>query len=112
MNEHEFSFPRFLFALLVLSLSIAFFLAPPAVGIANVLGFWFEDTQSMMIVAGVAIVNAFFLIRAFRTPNYYCSDCGQYLGHKPDTCPRCECNIYQKGTSGVGQTYRDGGKNY
>ena len=123
MDEHGFSGSRFLVALFVLALSALFFIEPVQKNIIfepvrMIDELWHTNIEAFITVSKpillvvLVIVNAFFLIRAFRAPNFYCSDCGQFLGQKGCTCPRCGCNIYSKGSSGVGQTHRDGGKNY
>jgi hypothetical protein len=41
-------------------------------------------------------VNVVFLMAAFRTPCLYCTDCGTYIGTKPETCPDCGCQTHTK----------------
>ena len=58
------------------------------------------------------------VVIAFFNKEFFCADCGQYLGIgwlRPQIgrcCPRCGCNVYDTEFTGVGLTYRDGGKNH
>ena len=63
-------------------------------------------------------VFAFFIAQGFLDKQvyvrheYYCLDCGQYLGFSGRTCDRCGCNRYTKDDSGVGMRSRDGYNRY
>jgi len=38
---------------------------------------------------------------------YFCADCGNYLGTSPSSCSRCGSNRYTEEDSGVGRTIRN-----
>jgi hypothetical protein len=58
------------------------------------------------------VVGIPFIILAFRVPCLFCADCGQYLGTGVRSCPRCGCNLWTYYPTGVGQTVKEGSKNY
>ena len=55
----------------------------------------------------IAWIVQFFLPRdTYYHTEYFCADCGQYLGLSPGVCDRCGCNRYTTSDSGVGRTVR------
>ncbi|MFC1569308.1 hypothetical protein ACFL4L_03670 [bacterium] len=54
------------------------------------------------IIAGA--IGHFKIIEKF--PEYYCADCGQFLGPEPTVCTRCGSNRYTDSDPGVGHTFR------
>ena len=64
--------------------------------------------KSIAAATLVAWIAQFFLPRdTYYYQEYFCADCGQYLGKSPKTCSRCGSNRYSLKDSGVGQTVRN-----
>jgi len=99
MKTHSFSFKRFLTALIFIGVTILFFYFNP------------EFENSGWVGFGLIVLDLILLYRAIWAPDFYCADCGNFLGHSPGICDRCDCNIYTRYQTGVGPTYRDGGLN-
>ena len=67
----------------------------------------------------VALMGVVLMIIAFFNKMWFCCDCGNYLGNgltSPPAdfsygCNRCGCNICTEEFQGVGETFRDGGRN-
>ncbi|MCX6170631.1 MAG: hypothetical protein NTX65_14920 [Ignavibacteriales bacterium] len=71
---------------------------------------FFGIIQTVLLSIIIAWIAQLFLPKAtfYRTiNNYYCSDCGQYLGNSPKVCGKCGCNRYTTKDTGVGQTIRN-----
>ena len=60
---------------------------------------------AIVMLGGIALT-----IAAFYNRDFFCEDCGQYLGmglrYPPSLCERCGCNIFTDIYDGVGPTYR------
>lgn len=58
----------------------------------------------------VLMLVAVLVLKATKKKNYYCHDCGQFLGtswtHLVTPCQRCACNVYTEHFTGTGQTTR------
>jgi hypothetical protein len=62
---------------------------------------------ALIVGAIVAAIAQEFLPRdSYFYTEYFCADCGQYLGYSPVTCTRCGCNRYTTEDSGVGRSIR------
>jgi hypothetical protein len=56
----------------------------------------------------ISWIAQFFLPRnTYFYTEYFCADCGQYLGYSPAVCTRCGCNRYTTEDTGVGRTIRN-----
>jgi len=54
-----------------------------------------------------AIIALFTLPRvSYYRQEYFCADCGQFLGYSPSYCDRCGCNRYTTDGAGVGKSFR------
>ena len=56
----------------------------------------------LMGLGGCAVVGAF----TGEKKDYFCADCGQYIGDKPARCDRCGCNRYTTDDPGAGATIK------
>ncbi len=53
-------------------------------------------------------ISMFFLEKVtYLSTEYFCADCGNYLGNSPTSCDRCGCNRYTESDTGVGRTVRN-----
>jgi len=70
----------------------------------NIIGY----VEALGVALVVAWISQAFLKkdRYFYT-EYYCANCGQYMGHSPKRCERCGSNRYTTEDSGVGDTIRN-----
>lgn len=100
MIRHEFSGKRFLAGLIVFLFGFPFFFMGNA------------PTGIILFALTLSLIGIGLMIWAFRAKSLWCADCGYYLGTKPESCPRCGCNVYTEDYRGVGHTYREGPKNY
>ena len=69
-----------------------------------------SDNSTVLVISLVVILIGILLIIFCRAQNYYCADCGQFLGsgfNADVRCPRCGCNIYTDRFTGVGKTRRN-----
>ena len=73
---------------------------------------FYSKFHQILLTVGFSAFLTFLLLFSFFAKCFYCSDCGQYLGHSGNVCPRCGCNIYTDEFAGIGTTIREGRKNY
>lgn len=58
----------------------------------------------------IFIITGILFLVFCKATNYYCADCGQYLGSGNDgrhPCHRCGCNVCTTYYNGVGRTTRN-----
>ena len=64
----------------------------------NTLSDWITAIGQMLIVGFICAYTAHFFLphKLFESKNFYCADCGQFLGHKITRCtnPSCLSNRY------------------
>lgn len=68
-----------------------------------------DESLTVYLCIGLIIAGILFLVFS-RAKNYFCADCGQFLGSGMDAlpvCPRCGSNISTNYYNGVGRTYRN-----
>ena len=58
-------------------------------------------------LAAVYVLSLFLPRKLLYNVEYFCADCGNYLGLSPKTCT-CGCNRYRTEDTGVGRTIRSG----
>ena len=71
-----------------------------------------NDETSMSLTGGLCF--GFFFLFLFgwvllsdgMKTDYYCADCGNYIGVEPTSCARCGCNRYTTQDPGVGVTVK------
>lgn len=56
---------------------------------------------------GGAILDQFLPRQTYYKDEYFCADCGQFIGYNSTTCERCGCNRNTKEDSGAGKTIRN-----
>jgi len=67
----------------------------------------------------IVLMGVVLMIIAFFNKMWFCCDCGNYLGDgltsppvgSYNGCSRCGCNICTEEFQGVGETFRNGGRN-
>ena len=68
----------------------------------------FGIVKAIALALLVAWIVQFFLPRDdYYYTEYFCADCGQFLGYSPMECDRCGCNRYTSEDPGVGMTIKN-----
>ncbi len=57
-------------------------------------------------VLAAEIAEKFLPRDSYYYTEYFCADCGQFLGYSSSICNRCGCNRWTTSDPGVGRTFR------
>jgi hypothetical protein len=76
--------------------------------LSNNFGTYFFAIGGSLLITSIAIKYLDRNIYSRPEPvDYFCADCGQYLGTRPTVCKRCGSNRYSTKDTGVGKTIRN-----
>lgn len=105
MRRHTFSFGRFVLGLIMVIPSFCILSQPYLYHRLGIRGVG-------LLLVGLLLLGLVLMILAFYAPRFFCADCGYHLGRHRESCPRCGCNLYTREFPGVGQTVKEGRKNF
>ena len=75
----------------LISAVIAYFICTSMFGLGTILAYLITFVAAYLVMS---ISFAFLPKDTYVSTEYFCADCGNYLGLSPAVCDRCGCNRY------------------